>query len=198
MWLSPRWETVVFWSLDLETGGLDPQRDPIIAVGMVPVRHGVVRLGEAFQSLVRPAELEVISPASMRAHHLVPRDVREAPRLEAVLAEVDARLREGALLVHHASLDVAFLKRAYRAAGKRWFSPPVVDTVTLLVKLEKRKRFLDPDALKEPELNLTAARRLLDLPTYQQHDALSDAVATAELFLVLRQRLEARTLRQLR
>jgi DNA polymerase III subunit epsilon len=36
------------------------------------------------------------------------------------------------------------------------------------------------------------------LPEYQQHDALSDAVATAELFLVLRRRIEARRLRDLR
>ena len=44
---SPDWADVVYWALDLETGGLSPGRDPILAVGMVPIRDGVARLAEA-------------------------------------------------------------------------------------------------------------------------------------------------------
>ena len=46
--------------------------------------------------------------------------------------------------------------------------------------------------------DLEAARRNAGLPDYQAHDALSDAVSTAELFLWLRQKLQARKLRELR
>jgi DNA polymerase-3 subunit epsilon len=49
-----------------------------------------------------------------------------------------------------------------------------------------------------PDLNLLAARLRLGLPDYGQHDALTDAIAAAELFLVLRRRLGAKTLRDLR
>ncbi|GAO05053.1 3'-5' exonuclease [Anaeromyxobacter sp. PSR-1] len=198
-WPSPSWDTVVYWALDLETGGLDPRRDAILAVGMVPVRQGSVRLGESFSTLIRPEAAAAIDPGSIRAHQLVPHDVATAPSLDSVLADVDLRAREGALLVHQASLDVAFLKRAYRRCGRRWPEPPVVDTVALLIKAAKRQRFVDPDAPSiEPELNLLAARRQRGLPDYGQHDALTDAVATAELFLVLRRQLAARTLRDLR
>ena len=56
LFASPRWDVPVYWALDLETGGLDARKDPIISVGMVPVRGGVIRLGEAFlRSLVRQA-----------------------------------------------------------------------------------------------------------------------------------------------
>jgi DNA polymerase-3 subunit epsilon len=195
LWPSPPWDAVTYWALDLETGGLDVRNDPILSVGMVPVRAGLVRLGEAYTSLVRPAAEADIAPSSIAAHHLVPRDVREAPSVAAVLGEVDRRLREGALLVHQAAVDVKFLRRAYRHAGMRWPDPKVVDTVALLVKVAKRVRFLDPDAQEhEPELNLAAARRRFGLPDYGQHDALTDAIATAELFLVLRRRLGARRL----
>jgi DNA polymerase III subunit epsilon len=75
----------------------------------------------------------------------------------------------------------------------------VVDTVALLIKAAKRARFLDPDAPdQEPELNLRAARQRLKLPEYGQHDALTDAIAAAELFLVLRRQLGARTFRDVR
>lgn len=197
LWPSPPWDSVTYWALDLETGGLDPRSDPILSVGMVPVRQGGIRLGEAYTSLVRPEE--AIDPDSIRAHHLLPGDVRCAPALPEVLREVDHRIREGALLVHQASLDVPFLRRAYGRAGMRWPSPPVVDTVALLLKAARRARFLDPDAPEhEPELNLTKARRRLGLPDYGAHDALTDAVSAAELFLVLRKQVAARTLRDLR
>ena len=199
LWPSPPWEGVTYWALDLETGGLDAKSDPILAVGMVPIRGGAIRLAEAYASLVRPEAPGGIRPDSMRAHHLVPHDVREAPALAAVLADVDVRLREGALLVHNAALDVRFLRQAYRRTGLRWPGPTVVDTVALLLKAARRARFVDPDAPEiEPELNLSAARRRVKLPEYATHDALTDAIAAAELFLVLRRRLAARTLRDLR
>ncbi|WP_242346108.1 3'-5' exonuclease [Anaeromyxobacter terrae] len=199
LWPSPPWEGITYWALDLETGGLEVRNDPILAVGMVPIRAGAIRLGEAYASLVRPDAPEGIRPDSMRAHHLVPHDVREAPPLEAVLKEVDRRLREGVLLVHNAALDVRFLRRAYRGAGLSWPGPPVVDTVALLLKAARRARFVDPDAPEiEPELNLAAARRRVHLPDYGAHDALTDAISAAELFLVLRRRLAAKTLRDLR
>jgi DNA polymerase-3 subunit epsilon len=197
-WPSPPWDSVTYWALDLETGGLDPRTDPILSVGMVPIRAGGIRLGEAYASLVRPEAAAEIDPSSIRAHHLVPGDVREAPVVDEVLGEIDRRIADGALLVHQAALDVPFLKRAYKRAGRRWPDPPVVDTVALLLKAAKRARFLNPGAPEqEPELNLLAARRRLGLPDYGQHDALIDAIAAAELFLVLRRRVGAKRLRDL-
>jgi DNA polymerase-3 subunit epsilon len=195
---SPAWESVTYWSLDIETGGLDPKRDPILALGMLPIRDCVIRLGEAYRTLVRPEEGREIRPESVRAHQLVRAEVNQAPPLPEVLGEVDRRIRQGALLVHHQGIDVAFLKRAYARHGLRWPSPPVVDTVELLHKLHRQRRFTRPDQAEvEPSVNLAEARRRLGLPDYQAHDALTDAIATAELFLFLRGALNAKTLRQL-
>jgi DNA polymerase-3 subunit epsilon len=196
---SPAWDSITYWSLDIETGGLDAKRDPIIAVGMLPVRGGILKLGEAYQTLVRPEEGREIKPESVRAHQLVRREVSVAPPLGEVLAQVDRRLREGALLVHYQAIDVQFLKRAFDRQGLRWPKPPVVDTVELILKLDRRTRFVRPaDAPPDvPSTNLTETRRRLGLPDYQAHDALTDAIATAELFLVLRKLLGAKTLRDL-
>ncbi len=199
LWPSPAWDALTYWSLDLETGGFDARRDPIIAVGMVPIRQATVRLGEAFEALVRPPRAMDVNAYSVVAHQLVPRDLHGAPRLAQVLVEVDRRLAEGVLLVHQAALDVRFLKRAYRHLGMRWRAPRVVDTVDLLVRFAKKQRFIDPDAQEEePAWNLRAARQRFGLPDYAVHHALTDAIATAELFLVLRKALGAKTLRDLR
>ncbi len=195
---SPAWDAVTYWALDIETGGLDPLQDPIIALGMLPIRRGVIRLGDAYRTLVRPEDGREIKPESVCAHQLVQGEVREAPPLPAVLAEVDRRVREGALLVHHQAIDVAFLRQAYQRLDRRWPAPPIVDTVELLLKLDRKRRITHTgyqDA--DPSVNLAEARRRLGLPEYQAHDALTDAIATAELFLCLRSALKARTLRQL-
>jgi DNA polymerase III subunit epsilon len=198
LWPSPPWDEVVYWALDLETGGLDARTDAILSVGMIPVRAGGIRLGESFATLVRPEGSDHIDPGSIAAHQLVPRDVSGAPGLADVLGEIDVRIREGALLVHQASIDVAFLKRAFKRVGRRWPAPTVIDTVALLMKAAKRARLIHPDAPDhEPDLNLQGARRRQGLPDYGQHDALTDAISTAELFLALRRRLAARTLRDL-
>jgi DNA polymerase-3 subunit epsilon len=196
---SPPWASVVYWSLDIETGGLDARRDPIIAVGMLPIRDGVLRLGESYQTLIQPEEGRAIKPESVKAHQLLAGEVRHAPPLREVLLEIEGRIRQGALLVHHQAIDVNFLKRAFDRHGLVWPKPPVVDTVELLHKLDRKTRFLRPaDAPPDPpSTNLTESRRRHGLPDYQAHDALTDAVATAELFLVLRHLLGARTLRDL-
>ncbi len=195
---TPAWDSVVYWALDLETGGLEPKSDPILAVGMVPVRGGTIRLGESWSALVRPEEGKEIDPESVRAHQLVWGEVRQAPGIAEVLPEVDRRLREGVLLVHHRGIDVGFLKRAYRRVGMRWPRPRVVDTVDLLIKAANRSPYVSPELpARLPVLNLSKARREHGLPDYQAHDALTDALAAAELFLVLRNRLRAKTLRDL-
>ncbi len=195
---SPPWDEVTYWAIDLETGGLDAKRDPILAVGMVPVRGGVIDLGGGYESLVRPDAGAAITPESVRAHQLVPGDVREAPPLAVVLREVNSRLRQGALLAHHAGIEVSFLRRAYATVDLVWPRPRVVDTAELLLALDRRARFLYPDHVDgDPVLELQAARRRLGLPEYPAHRALFDAVAAAELFLVLRRRLGVKRLRDL-
>jgi DNA polymerase-3 subunit epsilon len=194
-WLKPPWDSHLYWALDLETGGLDPKCDPILSVGMVPIREGSIRVGEAWTSLVRPEPGNRIDPESMAAHHLVPADVATAPTLREVLTAVDVRLRGGVLVVHQASIDVTFLKRAYVANSFQWPKPAIVDTVDLLVKAATRARFVNPSAPDtDPELNLSHSRAAFGLPDYGRHDALTDAISTAELFLVLRKRLGAKRL----
>jgi DNA polymerase-3 subunit epsilon len=192
---SPAWDSVTYWALDLEMGGLDPRKNPILAVGMVPVREGTVRLGEAYRTLVRPAEGGSIDPESVHAHQLLWGEVREAPSLLEVLPEIAWRLRDGVLILHHRGVDLPFLRRDFKAAGLRWPAPRVVDTARLIVRIG---RMSQPDLPHDMQpLNLSRARRAYGLPEYQAHDALTDAVATAELFLVLRKVLGVRTLRDL-
>lgn len=194
---SPPWASVVYWALDLETSGLRPGSDCILSVGLIPVRDGIVRCAESLYTLVRPEDLAGLSVEGIRAHHILPAELEQAPALAEVLPEIDQRVREGVLLLHFARLDLAFLRDAYRRSGLPWPRPRVVDTVELMLKLSQRQQRFQPHPTPPPTA-LPEARAHLGLPRYRNHHALSDALATAELFLALRARLGARTLRDLR
>lgn len=193
---SPAWDAPSYWALDLETSGLKPKEDRILSVGMVPIRDGSIRWGERYYSLVRPDDPASLSAEGLRAHHILPSELAHAPPLADVLGEVDRRIRGAVLLLHHASLDLGFLRAAYLGHGMTWPKPKVVDTVDLVVKWQHRRQRFEPHA-KPFRTGLAGARDELGLPPFVNHHALNDALATAELFLVLRSRLDARTLRQL-
>ncbi|MEM1349769.1 MAG: exonuclease domain-containing protein, partial [Myxococcota bacterium] len=86
-----------------------------------------------------------------------------------------------ALLVHHAPLDTSFLDRACRVAFGGPLMPHVVDTAALA-----RAR-LERSGLPMPAgtYRLGALRQRYGLPRYRAHDALTDALATAELYLAM-------------
>lgn len=167
-----------FLALDLETSGLNPARDEIISIGYVPLRRGRVRLREARHRLVR---IRGGVAQSAALHGLTDDRLAEGRALGAVLAEVLEALAGRVLLVHHAPLDVGFL---HAACGHHYgvgLSARVVDTLALAARRARRRQ----DDLPEGALRLHALRRRYGLPRYPAHDALTDALATAELFLAL-------------
>jgi DNA polymerase-3 subunit epsilon len=190
------WQRETYAVLDLETTGLSPAIDDIVSVGMVPVRNGAIRWGERLYTVVRSHGTPPIQPQALGVHQILPGETDQGPDLERVLAEVGRRLEESVLVVHHAGIDVRFLQRAFGRFGWRWPRPPVVDTVRLLAKLERRLAQLEPYPAPVPR-GLAEARRRLGLPDHRAHHALADALATAELFLALRARLRAERLGQL-
>lgn len=195
---SKPWNAVAYWALDLETSGLDTKRDQILSVGMVPVREGVIHWGDHFYSLVQPRSWENLSVDAIRVHHILPEELRGAPPLDAILLEIAMRLSGGAaILLHHASFDLGFLRRAFREAGRDWPKPPVVDTKDLVAKFEERQRRLVPYSVQMTR-SLAELVDYFGLPPYTPHHALADALATAELFLALRARLELGSFRQVR
>jgi DNA polymerase III subunit epsilon len=173
-------------ALDLETTGLDPARAEVIAVGTVPVVDGAVQLGAASATLVRPVVRS--AEEGIVAHHLRPSDVADAPELAAVVPGLlRAIAAADALLVHHAPLDVAVLRRACATTGLPWPGPPVIDTVDLIARVRARQRVTARG--RRLARDLAGARTALGLPPYPAHDAATDAIATAELYLALQVRL---------
>lgn len=171
--------TVDYLAVDLETTGLDPASDALVSIGWVPIVGGRVRCRDAQHLFVR---VDGSVGESATIHH-----IRDADLGETALDERDAlgvlleALKNRVLLVHHAPVDLGFLK----AACQRQFGAPLVARVVDTLDLARRRRERGSRSIQEGELRLHALRAAYGLPRYPAHDALSDALATAELFLAM-------------
>jgi DNA polymerase-3 subunit epsilon len=161
-------------AVDVETTGLSPLRDRLLAVGWVPVDGTRIDLSGARRYVVRqddPGEAVTI-------HGLTHDDLEAGRPLAEVLAELRAALSGRALLAHYTRFDRAFLDAGFRAVGEQPVRPPDVCTLELQRRLLSRKGEVPRDALR-----LWRARERHGLPLTKAHDALGDALACAELYL---------------
>ena len=159
--------------LDVETGGLDASRDPLLAIGAVAVRDRRIVVDDSLETLVRPPT------PSDRANVLV-HGIGHGAQRGGVEPEQACRAflewaADAPLVAFHAGFDRTALERAVRGSlGERL-----------------RARWLDLAELA-PVLNPGVRAKALDewlehfgLTVEQRHHASADAFATAMLFLRL-------------
>lgn len=167
---------VEYLALDLETTGLDAQRDAIISVGMVGLTGTRIDLATAEHRIVRVNR--DMPEQSVIVHQLTDDTVAAGEPLPRVLADVLRRLAGKVLIAHHARIEFHFLRRACAEVYRGEFLIPVVDTEFLARHwFEQRNKPFSPR-----DLRLANLRTRYNLPRYPAHNALSDALACGELF----------------
>lgn len=172
------WRQVSFVVIDAEMSSLDPADGELLSVGWVEVECGAIVLGTARHHLVR-AEKSVGQSATI--HSLRDCELHEADSAAQVLARLLAVAKGKVLVFHNAVLDLAFLNVISR---KKYNAPlllPVVDTLLQEAALLRRR----DQPIKPGDLRLHACRERYGLPPYRGHNALLDALATAELLLAM-------------
>jgi DNA polymerase III subunit epsilon len=173
------WDKIEIVSLDFETTGLDPNRHEILSYGKVHIKKGCISLSTSRHELVRSEKL--IPEESAVIHHITDDDVREARPLEEVLPDLLHDLGGKVMLVHYKKIEQGFLNAACQKLYGSPFIIPIIDTLVLSQRvLEKRNHSLEPN-----QLRLFNLRDSFDLPAYSAHNALYDAMTTAELFMIL-------------
>lgn len=161
--------TRVYVALDLETTGLQSERDAIVEIGAVKFRGDDVL--DSWSSLVNPNR--PLPHKVVRLTGIAPKEVERAPTLHSILPVLVRFIGEHPLVGHNIQFDLAFLQRAGYTAP-----PPALDTFELAC-------ILMPYALR---YSLGKLMDELGIAFPTQHRALEDARAAHALFCALLER----------
>lgn len=166
-------------AIDLETTGLDPRKDVILSIGLVEIVNFSVRLSTAWHSIVRidrdiPGESAVI-------HQITDDQAAAGAPIEELLPELLRRLAGRPMLVHYSPIEQNFIDNACQQLYGAPFVTQIIDTLEIGQRVFERRNHL----IQPGDLRLFNLRPRYNLPQYKAHNALSDALATAELFLAM-------------
>ncbi len=167
--VSPRNETLI--AFDVETTGLNPQYDSIIDVGAVKFR-GDEEI-ETFHSLVNPRKTLPEFIASLTG--ITQQEVDGAPNWASIRGALKDFIGDARLVGHNVQFDADFL----RSHG--------IQIEKVNYDTEQMARVALPQG---PEFGLGRLAERFDLVHDNPHRALSDALATRDLFLILLSRFE--------
>lgn len=166
--------------IDTETGGLNPETDALLSVGLVDWRDGLVTrqaeiLIDAEGLACSPKALEV-NGIDIDAHHAYSVTRAEAARL---IRDFAAPMGRPWLAGHNAQFDIGFVRRLFTPETLRQtFSHRVLDTLQILAFLEHAG--LIPPGIGK--LDQAISYFGIEMPEGKRHTALADALATAELY----------------
>lgn len=187
---SAKLEDLQLLAVDVETTGLDPAKDRLLSIGWVPVNGRDIDLSRAGYVLVHTEGADSVGE-SATIHGLTDQNIAEGvPPKEAISAVLRA-LRGRVMLAHYASIEREFLGALCRKHLGSGLKVPTVDTFDV----ERRHMERMSTYPRGEDLRLPRVRQRYGLPDYHSHNALTDALACAELYLALRSQAKGSTLK---
>lgn len=165
-----RWVVV-----DLETSGLNLNRDQVLSIGAVVIEDGAVDFSQMFERTLQRAETK-LSP-SVLIHGLGPSAIAAGSDPVEALLEFMAFVGDSPLLAFHAPFDQHMLCRALKDSLGYRLTHPFLDVADIAP-------LLCPEAhIREAGLDDWISH--FNLQVGERHHASADALATAELMLIL-------------
>lgn len=172
---------VPFVALDFETTGLDPQKNSIISIGLVPFDLHRIYCSQSRHWIVCPRN--PLNADSVVIHGITHSDISDVPDLRLILAELLAALAGRIAVVHYRAIERHFLYDALMTRLGEGIEFPVVDTMELEARLHRKPLNLWERLRghRPASIRLADSRNRYGLPHYPPHSALTDALASAEL-----------------
>ncbi|MHC1741673.1 MAG: PolC-type DNA polymerase III [Syntrophobacteraceae bacterium] len=173
-----------FCAVDLETTGLDPTSDEIIALACIPIEHARILVRDAYYSLIRPAGYRI---DAMKIHGISGRDLANAPSFADVADEV-LRRTDGIIIGHSIHFDHEVLRRHFRRQGAT-FRREILDIALVERWLARTCGLVGQDECFDSMLKSYGLR------VCYRHNALADAFFAAQIFQLQIARLERQGIR---
>lgn len=164
-----------FVIVDLETTGLDTSRDFIIEIGAAKIENGII--ADTFSSFVSNLQMQHLPENITALTGITDADLKNAPPIHDVLLQLKDFMSDHTLVAHNLRFDFAFLLNWGFQCGVDFepFANNAIDTI------EYAKGVLG-NKVKNYKLSTLAEYFGIK---FAHHRALTDALATAEVFIRL-------------
>lgn len=168
--------------VDVESSGLNIRRDRLIAIGAVAVTDGQIQLKDSLEIVLQQARVSATD--NILIHGIGGTAQREGVTPAEGLLTFLEYLGKDPLIAFHVAFDESMISRAMKTFLGLKFRHAWADLAyvapALHPQLARRHRTLDD------------WMGLFQISNYARHNALADALSTAELLLALRHNLEIR------
>jgi DNA polymerase-3 subunit epsilon len=160
--------------VDVETSGLDLNRDRLISIGAVAVENGAIMLGERFYAILQQESAS--SRENIEVHGIGgTAQMNGAPAPGVLLAFLEF-MGKSPLVAFHVTFDETMIRRAIRAYLGFDFRHPWLDLAYLMPAL-------NPGRAARPR-SLDDWLNCFSIRNDDRHNAAADALATAQLLQV--------------
>jgi DNA polymerase-3 subunit epsilon len=173
---------------DLETTGLDLNRDRVVSAAAYRVVDGRIALGDVFSSLVSPGR--DIPSAAVKIHGIIPSMVDNAPSFAHVFEKFIAYIGTDILVGYHVGFDLHFLNMYMRKAHGFPVQNLALDAQSMCRKVcfPQHLRAYAGRLKGSQDLDAVAQHFGIEIP--ERHTATGDAMATAMIFQRILSELE--------
>ena len=177
---------VPLMAMDVETTGLNPAKDGIVSVGILPMTTSRIQSSASRHWIVQPHV--PLADESIAIHGITHSQVADAPKLVDILGDLLEAIAGHVLVVHCRAIERQFLNNALTRMIHEPIEMPMIDTMELEARLYRNRkplswwdRVVRKKQQKSVSIRLADSRARYGLPFYKPHHAVTDALATAEL-----------------
>lgn len=175
-------------SIDCETTGLNTRKDDIVTVAAIRIQGNRIRSSECFTATVKPRAR--LNADAIKVHRLREKDVASGRSIDEVLPELLRFIGSRPLVGFYLEFDVAMLNRHLRRLLRIGLPNELIEVSGIYYE----RKYGDAPPGTQVDLRFASILTDLGLPLLGQHDAYSDALMTAMMYLQLRD-LKAREIR---
>jgi DNA polymerase-3 subunit epsilon len=170
-------------SIDCETTGLNRRKDDVVAVAAIKIRGERILASQRLEMFLRPQSR--MNPDAIKTHRLREADVADGRAMSDALPELLRFIGGRPLVGYYLDFDLAMLNKHVRRLLGVGLANPRIEVSALYYRL----KYGDAPPGVHVDLSFASLIDDLDLPMLDRHDAYSDALMTAMIYLALSDRL---------
>lgn len=174
--------------VDVETSGLNVNKDRLIAIGAIAINHGRINLADSMEIVLQ--QDQVSDKDNILIHGITGEIQREGmPAADALLAFLEF-LGKSPLIAFHVAFDNTIISKAIRKHLGFKFEHGWADLAYIAPVLYPDQSYICR--------SLDQWANYFGIGNFARHSALADALSTAELMLALRPRMRKQQINSFR